>query len=213
MFAELYCYLVTHQQLSLPGIGTFFMEREPAVASFPNKRMAPPSYHFRLDEKEQTPPMSFYKWLSHTLSTSNHEAVTQFNDFVFDLKNKIIYGHTVIWHDLGTLQKGLNNTIKFQPKENIIFEEPVIAEKIIRSNATHTVKVGEQEKTSDEMNAALRPVKKERNWLMPLAISLCVLGILFLGWYFFQHGFTIQAMANQKQLEPLSPTTGFRILP
>ena len=63
---------------------------------------------------------------------------------------------------------------------------PVPAVKVIREHAEHTVRVGEQEKTSSEMIEMLAPVEesgKTHWWGIALIVGL--LAFIFIALYFF----------------------------
>ena len=63
MYESLYQYFLQYKQLSVPGIGTFFLDRTPATVNFPDKRMDPPVYAVRLDASGVTPSRSFFSWV------------------------------------------------------------------------------------------------------------------------------------------------------
>ena len=92
MYESLYQYFLQYKQLSVPGIGTFFLDRTPATVNFPDKRMDPPVYAVRLDASGLTPSRSFFSWLGAALQVSERDAVIRFNDFAFDLKKSILSG-------------------------------------------------------------------------------------------------------------------------
>jgi hypothetical protein len=81
-------------------------------------------------------------------------------------------------------------------------EPPIIAEKVIRVKAEHTVLVGEKEKTSVEMEEFLAgtPAKKNYSWL--IAVILTVLAVMFIGWYFSEKGFSTSSAGNQSVIKP-----------
>ncbi|MBK6990501.1 MAG: hypothetical protein IPH34_01165 [Chitinophagaceae bacterium] len=184
MYAELYSYLILHKNLPVPGIGTFLLQRHSAVADFPNRKILPPSYSVAFDSKEQTPAMSFYKWLSQALSSSDHEAVTRFNDFAFNLKNQLANGDIINWNDVGTISKGLGGEVKFIPQEKIVLEQPVAAEKV---------------------------EKKSLWWAAAVVIGL--IAVVFLGWYFSENGVEVTSTANSKQVSPIESTATYKLLP
>ncbi len=213
MYAELYSYLILHKNLPVPGIGTFLLQRHPAVADFPNKRILPPSYSVVLDKTEQTPAMSFYKWLSQALSSSDHEAVTKFNDFAFKLKNQLANGDIINWDDVGTISKGLGGEVKFIQQGKIILEEPVTAEKVIRVKAEHMVRVGEEEKTSEEMTTFLNQTEEKKSLWWAAALIIGLVAVVFLGWYFSENGVEVTSTANNKQASPIESTATYKLLP
>ena len=213
MYAELYSYLILHKNLPVPGIGTFLLQRHSAVADFSNRIILPPSYSIALDTKEQTPAMNFYKWLSQALSSSDHEAVTRFNDFVFSMKNRLANGDIINWNDVGTISKGLGGEVRFIPQEKIVLEEPVAAEKVIREKAEHMVRVGEDEKTSEEMTTFLNQTEEKKSLWWAAALVIGLIAVVFLGWYFSENGVEVNSTANSKKVSPIGSTATYKLLP
>ena len=76
--------------------------------------------------------------------------------------------------------------LSFQPEEMPGYFPGITAERVIRKNVTHTVRVGEQEKTSEEMQTALHhqsPKAKKEKWWLTAAI-LAVIGIAAIIFYY-----------------------------
>jgi hypothetical protein len=214
MYAQLYQYLLQHKQLPVPGIGTFLLERKSAEIDFFNKKIDPPAYAFALDSGSHLPGQDFFKWLANALGVSDREAIFRFNDFAFEMKKQIGEGHVINWNGIGTLNKGLGGDVKLTPSAiEMVFEKPVIAEKVIRNKAEHMVRVGEDERTSVEMTEMLnqKEEKKSQWWIYALAVAL--LSIMFLGWYFSEHGVDISSAANGQVLIPQEAGTSYQILP
>ena len=205
MYQELYRYFILHKELVIPGIGTFTLHSKPAVFDFPNRTMNPRAYNISLQRGNGTPSKYFFNWLSGELNISERDAVIKFNDFVFDLKRQIASGAAILWHGIGKLEKDLSGEIKFTPSEGeIIFEEPVKAEKIIREDAKHIVKVGERERSSDEMIEILQhpePEGKRSTWWV-YALVIGLLAVIFIGWFFSTYGLKISTSANQYKSVP-----------
>ena len=70
--------------------------------------------------------------------------------------------------------------IKFKPEKEMILEKPVTAEKIIRLNAEHMVRVGEDNKTSAEMVELLNQTQEKKSFWWAYALSLALLCIIFI---------------------------------
>ncbi len=214
MYQELYAYLILHRQLNVPGIGTFLVERKPAETEFTHKQINPSAYSIVLQQGNAAPSKRFFNWLSDQLTLSYHEAIVQFNGFAIDLKNHVLSGNKVMWNDVGTLSKGKPGEIKFEPVlKQSIFDKPVSAVRVIRENAVHHIRVGEEEKTSAEMNEWLHPSEKEKSyWWAPALIAAIVLFIIA-GIYFSQMGWSISSAANQQKLSPQQGTVNYKALP
>lgn len=199
MYNELYQYLILHRQLNIPGVGTFLLERKPADIDFANKVVNPPSYTVALHHGNETAPARLFNWLADALNVQESQAIDQFNDFVTNLKNDILAGRKLQWNGVGILSKGLAGEIRFEPTmKDSPAGEPVPAVKVLREKAAHTVRVGEDEKTSDEMIEFLNPAEKKRSyeWIMTLIVA--VLALAFVVWHFMQSGLNTPTGSQQK---------------
>ena len=213
MYESLYQYFLQYKQLSVPGIGTFFLDRTPATVNFPDKRMDPPVYAVRLDASGVTPSRSFFSWLGAALQVSERDAVIRFNDFAFDLKKSILSGARINWKGMGQLSKGLAGEIKFLPADLFQPEAPVGAEKLIREKADHMVRVGEEERTSEEMTAFLNKTEEKKNYWWAWALMLGLLAVMYIGWYLSENGVGMSAISNPGKLHPQAGGINYRILP
>lgn len=213
MYTELFQYLLFHKELSVPGIGTFFLERKPAANDFFNKRINPPAYIFALQPTSNLPPKKFFNWLSVALHISYQDAVLQFDNFAVNIKQQISKGGIIDWKGVGVLSKGLAGEIKFKPEKEMILEKPVTAEKIIRLNAEHMVRVGEDNKTSAEMVELLNQTQEKKSFWWAYALSLALLCIIFIGWYVAGHGSGVSATANIKGIVPQESVPTYKSLP
>ncbi len=211
MYGELYQYFIQHKQLSVPGIGTFLLERKPAIADFPNRIINAPSYTIALQPNNAAPSKNFFSWLSQVYHISEREAVIRFNDFVYDIKQQLSRGDTVAWEGVGRLSPGLAGEIKFDPALNVVtLESPVKAEKVIREKSEHTVRVGEDERTSAQMIELLnQPTTKKRYW-WAWALILGLVIIMFLGWYFSVYGLQSTSAGNTQKIKTEEPRTTYK---
>lgn len=206
MYGELYQYLVLHQQLHLPGIGTFSIERKPASLDFTDKLAYPPVYTIALQtgNGSAAPAKPFFHWLGTTLGVSDRDAVVRFNDFLFDLKNKLSRGGALQWSGLGRLSKAPDGELHFEAeRKEYTPAPPVPATMVLRHNAEHTVLVGEQERTSSEMQVTAEEgvsIRRSRWWIAALAVGL--VSVAFVAWYFSAHECTPAATGNQQRLVP-----------
>ncbi|MBS1760691.1 MAG: hypothetical protein JST23_11270 [Bacteroidetes bacterium] len=200
MYSELYRYLITHNQLILPGIGVLSLNRKSAESDFVHRQILPSSYSVSLEETNEQPTTNFYKWLSSAFSISDKDAIIRFNDFVFGLKKQLNEGAIINWDKIGILKNGLSGTINFKAEEYATDETPVTAEKVIRENTEHKILVGEEEKSSLEMGQILNPsiTKKSYWWIAPLI--LIVLSLVFIVWYWSNNGFVTNTVGNNAPL-------------
>lgn len=213
MYDDLYQYLILYGQLSLPGIGTFNVEKKPASADFSQKLVYASSWSINFHQENETPVKRFFYWLADKLNIPYHEAVLRFNGFVFDLKNQVASGNKIDWSEVGTLSKGMGGELKFEPAlKDHQFDRPVNAARLIREKAEHTVRVGEQEKTSTQMTEWLsQPDEKSSYWRLPALIAAILL-LVFISIYFLQQGFAVASAANQQKLSPQQEAATYKTL-
>jgi hypothetical protein len=213
MYHNLYEYLVRNNELPLPGIGTFLLNREPAIIDFPNKKIYPPSYSITLNHDSYVPGQAFFNWLAAGLDTTPREAIFRFNDFAFELKKSISNGNQVNWKGVGILQKGESGEIVFEGSGHFTPEVSVPAERIIREKSEHNVRVGEDERTSTEMTALLKREEESSIGWWVYALAIGVIALMFTGWYLSEHGTTVFSIANNMKLEPDdSPLINYTLL-
>jgi hypothetical protein len=211
MYEHLYQYFILYKQLTIPGIGTFVLERKAAENDFLSKQFLAPSYSVLLQTSGRVPAQKFFNWLAASINTSHREAFEQFNEFVSETKKQIELGKKVEWDGIGTISSGMGGAIKFSPAQ-LFSDETVKAEKIIRQNAEHTVRVGEQEKTSVEMMAMLSHPREKRSYWWPAAVILLILGIFFTGWYVVRNGLKAASVANEKKLTPEESSQRYKLV-
>jgi hypothetical protein len=200
---QLYKYLLQYKRLALPGVGTIYLERSAAQHDYANKVFTPPVYTFSFDRNHDMPSKKLFGWLAVNLGISEWEAIRQLNDFAFAVKKQLQAGKLINWDGVGTMQSALSGEVRFKPVEIAFpFELPVAAEKVIREKAAHTVLVGEQEKTADEMTELLSHHELKRNYAMTAAWIAALAAVLFIGLYLSGKGLTAAAVSNSKTVEP-----------
>lgn len=214
MYSELYQYLTLYKKLTVPGIGTFQMERKPADIDFANRVVNPPAYTVALHHGQVQPAVSLYSWLAEAFEISERDAVIRFNDFAYELKEQVQQGKKLVWEGLGILSKGLAGEIRFEPSpREKLAGEPVPAVKVIRENAEHTMRVGEQEMTSSKMIELLNPVRRKRSRWWIAAVVLLLLAIAFIIWHFYKNSSGNSSAGNQRKLETKTEQPTYKVLP
>ena len=209
MYGELYQYLILNKYLDLPGIGTLVIEKKPAYLDVADKLINPQSYTISLNGPGNTPARKFFHWLGSKLGITERDAVIRFNDFMFELKKQLSADHKLEWFGVGTISKDPGGNMKLE--SSLDHHSPassVEAIKVLRENAEHIIRVGEDQKTSAQMKEILYQQEndKKKSWWWAAALVVLILSIIFIGYYFSVNGFNTSAASNQKKLIPEKET-------
>src|SRR6202012_6031776 len=109
------------------------------------------------------------------------------------LRNRIRNEDKVTWEGVGVLSKDGSGDIQLASAEAPAFSKQAIpAIRVNRQDAQHTLLVGDRERTSAKMNELLQdesPRRRSFPWWI-IAVILAAIGLAFLGWYFYTHGFS-----------------------
>ena len=201
MFQQLYEFLILHGKLALPEIGVILLERNAASADTANKTFNNPEWEFSFVDKKEPTDRDLYSWLSRVYDISTTDAIVKLTDFSFDFKNKLKAGETVNWEGIGSFKKGLGTEIKFTAiKNDFDYIKPVVAEKVIREKASHSVMVGDVERSSEEMEEMLNRTtgRKVGPWIYALVAT--VAAITFLVLHFVKNDMDFSSFQNQQKV-------------
>ena len=193
MLQVLNAYLFQHRSISIPGLGTIYLETLPAESDVVDRTMLPPVYRFRFDKYFDAPDKEFFGYLASQQNMLDFEAIKWYNEFSFELRNRIRAEDQVSWDGVGILKKDGSGNILFESvKAPAFFLQPTPAIRVQREDAQHTLVVGDRERTSGEMNEWLQEENNGRrriSWWV-IAIVLAVAGLAVLGWHFYTNGWS-----------------------
>jgi hypothetical protein len=179
------------------------MESQPAAIDTSTRSILPPAYRFRFDKFFDSPDKDLFTYLSAQQNISDYEALRQYNDFAFSLRDRLNYFREAPWEGLGILKKDDMGDIHFETSiSNPFFLQPVPAEKVVRANAKHMMLVGDLERSNSEMSDwfAEEPVHGNRLWWLVALIGgiAATLVILF---HFSSHGWNVGSTGNQQLIQ------------
>ncbi len=176
-------YLLYNGHLSLKGIGTFQLKSIPARLDFPNRLLHAPQTELEFSVSSSGDE-GFIEWLQGKLQLSAEKIKQQLDIFLQQFHHQINSSCPVEWEGIGSFSKTENNVLQFNPSFETFTGDPVKAERIIRKDAEHVVRVGEDEKTSTEMEELLSARRKRtiRMWWVA-ALVLFLLGIAAVWFY------------------------------
>ncbi|QEC69971.1 hypothetical protein FRZ67_22715 [Panacibacter ginsenosidivorans] len=175
-------YFALHRKLVLPGIGFFNTSTQPAQLEFVEKTLHAPVHTINFWQDENVADNNFISFLIKETGLNHYETINKFSQFITGLKEKLQSGVALKIPGLGILTNN-ENGYSFNPENLQQYFPGITAERVIRQNAQHSVRVGEDEKTSVEMHEMLnKEVVKDRWWIG--AIVLAVVGVAAILYYY-----------------------------
>lgn len=179
-------YLSFQKQVSIKDVGTFSVEELPARLDFPNKLLHAPEHILHFNTKWSNDEL-FEQWAQKQLGLSQQKIKAQLQNLSADFHRTLSDKNELTWEGIGRFSKNDQQLILFTNGFESVIHPPVTAEKVIRKNAQHSLRVGEQEKTNVEMEELLQvQSRKTFNlwWLFALALFFtALLVILFIAKY------------------------------
>lgn len=203
MYAILNRYLFLHKSIPIPGLGTICMESQAATIDASTRTIHPPVYRFRFDKFFDSPDKDLFAYLSAQQKISDYEALRQYNDFAYSLRDRLNYFREAPWEGLGTLKKDDMGDIHFESSIlNPSFLQQVPAEKVIRTNAKHMLLVGDRERSSREMSDwfAEEPIHGNRLWWL-VALVGGIAAALIIMFHFSSKGWNVESTGNQQTIQ------------
>jgi hypothetical protein len=199
MLQVLNAYLFQHRSISIPGLGTIYLETFPAHTEVADRAILPPVYRFRFDKYFDAPEKEFFSFLAAQGKMLDYEAIKWYNEFSFDLRNRIRNEDEVPWEGVGVLKKdGAGNVVLESAEAPDFIRQAVPAFKVSHQDAVHTLLVGDRERTSGEMSGWHLEESKSRkrlSWWV-IALILLVIGLAILAWHFYTHGWSLGNQTN-----------------
>jgi hypothetical protein len=202
MYKILNRYLFLNKSISIPGLGTIIMETGPAKPDAGSRTILPPVYSFRFDKYFDSPDKDFFSYLASSQQIPDYEALRQYNEFAYNLRDRLNHLQEAVWEGVGSLKKDSDGNILFDSTMgNPDFLQPVPAEKVVRADARHKLLVGDRERTSDEMSKwfAEEPVHGNRLWWL-VALIIGIAAVLTILFHFSSHGWNVESTGNQEQV-------------
>jgi hypothetical protein len=216
-------YLLQHKSISIPGLGSMYIERIPAQTDFVNRRILPPDYHFRFDKYFDAPDKDFFTYLAKQQNIADYEAIKWYNEWAYELRSKLREGHAVEMPGIGSLKKDISGEIIFESAGRIpTLQEPTPANRVIHSHSQHKMLVGEKEITrklstlgnNDATMEAIPPPVEEKPiitneekkkegkrgswWFFALIVAAIALSLII--FRFAKNGFNTGATGNHQTI-------------
>lgn len=176
-------YLRKHKTLSLQGIGYLVLEETPAQLDFTAKLLYPPVSEIKFEAESQPNNNQFFNFIARDMRVDKITSVKLYNEEMHRIKEALVQYGEYNLKGIGILSRQPNDIIAFYNYQAGTSPMPVIAvDRVIRRADTHTIRVGEDERTNKHMEELLaqQPVAKKNYWWVYLIIALLAAAVIFL---------------------------------
>jgi hypothetical protein len=177
MYHLLYKYLILNRQVTIPGIGLFSLRHEPAKPDADKKVILAPLIIVQFHAKEGSPGNDFYKFLSHELRISEANAMEEFVEFAYQLKQGVIAKKWVVLPGMGILTQGIKNEILFKPAAVLKKYYPAV----FVGDKFHSGEGGRVTQNGQTTYAGINnshAIRRDKWWLYAIVLALIGIGAI-----------------------------------
>lgn len=198
-------YLLQERCCALTGIGEFKINTKSAETDIVHKRILPPVEEIVFIENEELKAdPGLVKYVAKKRNEDEETARLVLDNYCEEWKTAISRGEIINLHSFGTLQKNAVGNIFFRKANpEIIFHNPVSANKVERENADHRMLVGDIETSTNRMSDFYAEpgveVKKRSYWWV-WAIAAAVIALVFLFLHFMDRDLSLKSTGNTKKI-------------
>lgn len=201
MTSVLNSYLVQHKNLSIPGLGTIYIDWEPASKSAEKDRWLPPVPVYRFDKFHDTPGKDFFHFIAERKQIPEHEAMKWYNELAAAFRSDVRTREEVGWEGIGLFQRDAAGEIVVRPIDQPFpLFEPIEVSEVSRATVAEPMIIheeGEVPVASPAGEEQLSPAEAKKDWwIFAVVLFLVILLLLFI--HFYQKGMVWQSLFNQQ---------------
>lgn len=210
----LYRYFSLNGSVSIPGLGALSFKRIPAVNDFSSRQCLPPSQVLRFNANIDSPSGEQSKYIARLAGKDRENVDSEMKLLGDALKTRLMAERKLEWMDVGSFSVSDEGEIGFVPKTlSTEFFAPVHYHHILRSDAVHTIKVGEEEKTNTDMEVFFEDQRATaaRNKWQKAAMILLLTALLLLAIRFIIGDFDLLE-SRYNPLNFITPRSTYRVI-
>ncbi len=171
----LYKYLILHQHLSIPQLGSFRLEQTSARLDQDTQNLYPPQPVIHFSETDiPIPNKSFYTFLARESGSDELVTIKQFHDFCYELRQELLDTKAFVFKGWGKLSKNEDDTLSFVQTTDPDAMLPVLhlSEEQMTAISTTETEVASYETETEELDV------KDNWWFYALLLLICGIGAL-----------------------------------
>lgn len=185
----IYKYFAGNGGLYLQNVGRFRLEHEAAESDISTRKLNPPKTLTRFYNEPVSEDYQLVKYIARHYVITDEEARKKLQSYTQSIIDEVQARGSANVSILGTLQKKPGEGYSFTSGVIPAYLQAVDAERPVRQDDVHLIRVGEDEKTNIEMADILSqtPGRTWKWWIIPVIAGVLVLA--YLAWYLLvQHG-------------------------
>ncbi|MGN6399900.1 MAG: hypothetical protein ACTHMD_05570 [Flavisolibacter sp.] len=180
-------YLLQYRRLSIPHVGTFELVQQSPEFNVVDKLISPPSFRLNWNNNDVLTDhqLSYLAASFH----SNKEKIREELDALGKRIQSNAQKKAFNWNGIAALQA---DNGKFEVERDLLQLdglETVPAHKIIRQNVEHSMLVGDQQMTSQQMTDAFRKKQKRKSYAVVIGWVLFFLTLVAIIFLLYKSGF------------------------
>ena len=170
-------YLSQTNTVTIPHLGSLSLERQPATWSVADRELQGPAYRVHAAEGQEPDPRQL-AWIAGAALQSESEARESLQRFGARLQLQL-RREPFLWPGVGLLQWH-EGRLQVEPATPVLLP-PQPAARVIREDARHTIRIGEQEVASSlyEERTEAKEVRHDLEWLAWLIVVLAALFVFY----------------------------------
>jgi nucleoid DNA-binding protein len=185
-----YKYLILKGQGSIPGIGTFSVQRQPSQSNYESKTFSPPAVQIDFKHGNAVADKHFYDFVADEKQIDEVEAIRLFSEYAYNLKNEVDENRSISLGDMGVLKQTGSGELFFTNKTAVQYFPPVIAERIIRETIVPLITENYIQNSDDVhplMNTEIETGTSSKDDWWIYAIIIAILSIAAIVYYYTQN--------------------------
>ena len=204
-------YLLRNHYCPLPKLGTLFLHESNAQIEIVNKQIEAPKLEIRF-EKHQTSEVDFIHFIAKKKSVNYDEANALLVDFCNNISGLNNFSEKIINHT-GRFYVDKDGVLSFHKNEIAIdFFPTVEANRVTHPNRSHSILVGDQERTAIFKKSKTENASKTARqlwWISAIILFLIGIGICI---FAFQIDLKGNFWKNKNKIQPVNSVKTYQVI-
>mgnify|MGYP006278598621 FL=1 len=205
-------YLAVAGKLPLEGLGYLKLNQTPAQMDITTRLLEGPKQEYVFESFPAAMATPFFSWLNGHSQGSIANGESAYQELVKNVK-QLEVNRTIEWKGIGIWRMNEAKNVEFE-FNSLAFPplKPIYAEKIVRNNAVHAIRVGELQSDSAEMTRRLAKKSTKfipTHWLL-FFLVLAIASVL--SWYLVAGNMLPSSLSNPQKIVPSESTVQYRSL-